>query len=104
MKTIFYYRRINRIRKSTAKSEYHLAVRFDIEPAICYLIRTVTGQNTQQHIHEKVIKKAKELLTLTNLTVSEIACKLGFEHSQSFNRMFGKNTNLSSLDFRQSFN
>lgn len=68
------------------------------------MLRTVTGQNTQQHIHEKLIGKAKELLTVTNLTVSEIAYKLGFEHSQSFNRMFKKKTKLSPLDFRQSFN
>lgn len=68
------------------------------------MLRTVTGQNTQQHIHEKLIEKAKELLTVTNLTVSEIAYKLGFEHSQSFNRMFKKKTKLSPLDFRQSFN
>jgi len=68
------------------------------------MLRTVTGQNTQQHIHEKLIEKAKELLTVTNLTVSEIAYKLGFEHPQSFNRMFKKKTKLSPLDFRQSFN
>jgi len=68
------------------------------------MLRTVTGQNTQQHIHEKLIEKAKELLTVTSLTVSEIAYKLGFEHPQSFNRMFKKKTKLSPLDFRQSFN
>ena len=68
------------------------------------MLRSVTGQNTQQHIHAKLIEKAKELLTVTNLTVSEIAYKLGFEHSQSFNRMFKKKTKLSPLDFRQSFN
>jgi len=68
------------------------------------MLRTITGQNTQQHIHQKLIEKSKELLSASNLTISEIAYKLGFEHPQSFNRTFKKKTNLSPLDFRQSFN
>lgn len=68
------------------------------------MLRTVTGQNTQQHIHEKMIGKAKELLSLSNLSISEIAYKLGFEHPQSFNRMFKKKTKISPVDFRNSFN
>lgn len=68
------------------------------------LLRTVTGQNTQQHIHEKLIEKAKEKLSTTNLSVSEIAYELGFEHSQSFSKLFKNKTNLSPLGFRQSFN
>lgn len=68
------------------------------------MLRTVTGQNTQQHIHEKMIEKAKELLSVSNLSVSEIAYKLGFEHPQSFNRIFKKKAKLSPADFRNSFN
>jgi len=68
------------------------------------MLRTITGQNTQQHIHQKLIEKSKELLSASNLTISEISYKLGFEHPQSFNRTFKKKTNLSPLDFRQSFN
>lgn len=67
------------------------------------LLRVHTGQNTQQHIHEKLISKAKEKLSLTNLTVSEIAYLLGFEHAQSFSTLFKKKTNLSPVEFRQSF-
>jgi AraC family transcriptional activator of pobA len=43
----------------------------------------VVGQSTQQHIHDKLIEKAKEKLSTTHLSVSEIAYELGFEHSQS---------------------
>ncbi|WP_442591798.1 helix-turn-helix domain-containing protein [Pedobacter sp. AW31-3R] len=68
------------------------------------MLRTITGQNTQQHIHQKLIEKSKELLSTSQLTISEIAYKLGFEHPQSFNRTFKKKTNQSPLDFRQSFN
>lgn len=68
------------------------------------LLRVHTGQNTQQHIHEKLISKAKEKLSTTELSVSEIAYELGFEHSQSFSTLFKKKTSLSPLEFRQSFN
>jgi len=68
------------------------------------MLRSLTGQNAQQHIHEKLIEKAKEYLTATNLSVSEIAYKLGFEHSQSFNKLFKNKTNLSPLEYKRSFN
>lgn len=68
------------------------------------LLKTLTGMNTQQHIHEKLVEKAKEKLSTTNLTVSEIAYELGFEHTQSFNKLFKSKTNISPLQFRQSFN
>lgn len=68
------------------------------------LLKLHTGLNTQQHIHDKLIEKAKEQLSTTKLSVSEIAYGLGFEHSQSFSRLFKKKTNQSPLEFRQSFN
>lgn len=68
------------------------------------LLKTLTGLNTQQHIHEKLIEKAKEKLSTTNLTVSEIAYELGFEHMQSFSKLFKEKTSQSPLEFRASFN
>lgn len=68
------------------------------------LLKTLTGQSTQQHIHEKLIEKAKEKLSITNLSVSEIAYQLGFEHSQSFSKLFKTKTNISPLEYRNSFN
>lgn len=68
------------------------------------LLKTLTGQSTQQHIHDKLIGKAKEKLSTTDLTVSEIAYELGFEHLQSFSKLFKTKTKLSPLEFRQSFN
>ena len=68
------------------------------------MLRTLTGQNAQQHIHQKLIEKAKEALTTTSLSVSEIAYQLGFEYPQSFNKLFKSKTNVSPLAFRSSFN
>ncbi len=68
------------------------------------VLKTLTGQSTQQHIHEKLIEKAKEKLSTSDLSVSEIAYELGFEHPQSFSKLFKTKTNVSPLEFRQSFN
>ena len=68
------------------------------------LLKVLTGQNAQQHLHSKLIEIAKEKLATTNLSVSEIAYALGFEHSQSFSKLFKNKTDLSPLEFRQSFN
>ncbi|SMP21774.1 helix-turn-helix domain-containing protein [Chryseobacterium profundimaris] len=68
------------------------------------MLITLTGLNTQQYIQNTLIEKAKEKLSTTNLSVSEIAYELGFEHSQSFSKLFKTKTNVSPLEFRQSFN
>jgi AraC-like DNA-binding protein len=68
------------------------------------MLNVLTGQSTQQHIHNKLIEKAKEKLSTTDLSVSEIAYELGFEHPQSFSKLFKIKTNLSPLEFRHSFN
>jgi len=68
------------------------------------LLKQLTGQTAQQMIHEKLIDAAKGKLSTTELSVSEIAYQLGFEHPQSFNKLFKSKTNQSPLDFRQSFN
>lgn len=68
------------------------------------LLKVLTGQTTQQHIHEKLIDKAKAQLSTTEMTVSEIAYGLGFEHPQSFSKLFKSKTNVSPLEFRASFN
>jgi len=68
------------------------------------LLKVLTGQNTQQHIHDKLIENAKEKLSTTELSISEIAYELGFEHLQSFSKLFKAKTNTSPLEFRDSFN
>ncbi|MDM1555982.1 helix-turn-helix domain-containing protein [Chryseobacterium indologenes] len=68
------------------------------------MLRVQTGQTTQQHIQNRLIEKAKELLSTTEMSVSEIAYQLGFEHPQSFHRLFKNRTSFSPLEFRASFN
>lgn len=83
----------------------YIAQRLNVSPNyLSGLLKTLTGKSTQQHIHDKLIDKAKQQLSTTALTVSEIAYQLGFEHPQSFSKLFKTKTQLSPLEFRQSFN
>ncbi|NAS13712.1 helix-turn-helix domain-containing protein [Poritiphilus flavus] len=68
------------------------------------LLKAVSGQSTQQHIHNKLIEIAKEKLSTTELSVSEIAFELGFEHPTSFSKLFKNKTNVSPMAFRQTLN
>jgi AraC-like DNA-binding protein len=68
------------------------------------MLSSLTGLNTQQYIQNSIIELAKERLSTTTLSISEIAYGLGFEHSQSFSKLFKVKTNLSPTEFRHSFN
>ncbi|HRE76770.1 MAG TPA: helix-turn-helix transcriptional regulator [Flavobacterium sp.] len=83
----------------------NIAAQLNISPNyLGTLLRLHTNQNTQQHIQNKMIDFAKERLSTTNLSVSEIAYELGFEHPQSLSKLFKQKTNLTPLEFRASFN
>jgi AraC-like DNA-binding protein len=65
------------------------------------MLKTLTGKTTQQHIHLALIEQAKVLLNQTTLTTAEIAYHLGFEHPQSFNKLFKQRTKISPVQFRR---
>lgn len=83
---------------------HYLANELHLSPVyLRSLLKVLTGQTTQQHIHAKLLEKAKEKLTATNLSVSEIAYQLGFEHVQSFSKLFKAKTTLSPVAFKHLF-
>ncbi len=91
--------------KNGLPSVKYIAEQLHLSPKyLSNMARILTGKNTQQHIHDKLIEKAKEKLATTDLTVSEIAYMLGFEHLPSFSKLFKAKTNLSPLEFRATFN
>ncbi|OOQ57888.1 AraC family transcriptional regulator [Mucilaginibacter pedocola] len=65
------------------------------------MLRSLTGKTTQQHIHLALIEKAKILLNSTGLTTAEIAYQLGFEHPQSFHKLFKQRTHITPVQFRR---
>lgn len=83
----------------------YIADKLNVSPKyLSSMLKVLTGQSIQPYIHDKLIEKAKEKLSTTNLSVSEISFQLGFEHSQSFSKLFKAKTNFTPLKFRQSFN
>lgn len=83
----------------------YLAAALNVSPKyLSSMLKQLTGLTAQQHIHEKLIERAKELLSTTAMSVSEVAYELGFEHSQSFSKLFKSKTSQSPLQFRMSFN
>jgi len=99
-----YFNGENAVMKGLPTVQY-LSDHLNVSPSyLSDLLRSLTGQNAQQHIHQKLIEKAKEKLSGTNLSVSEVAYELGFEHPQSFNKLFKAKTKVSPLAFRKMFN
>lgn len=67
------------------------------------VLKSISGRTAQQHIQEHLLSKAKTLLTSSDLTVAEIAYRLGFEYPQSFNKLFRRKVKQTPLDYRQLF-
>lgn len=99
-----YFRQKDGLRKGLPTVQY-IAGELNVSPSyLSDVLRSFTGLNTQQLLHQKLIEKAKDYLSSDTLTVAEIAYELGFEHPQSFNKLFKNKMNISPLEFRQSFN
>jgi AraC family transcriptional activator of pobA len=83
----------------------HLGAQMNLSPKyLSDCLKQLTGKTTQHIIHDKIVERAKVLLTSTRLTINEIAFQLGFEQSQSFSKLFKSKTSLTPLAFKHSFN
>ncbi|GAA0179999.1 AraC family transcriptional regulator [Clostridium sediminicola] len=61
-----------------------------------------TGMCPRDYIQRLRIEKAKELLTTTNYSISEITNQVGYDHSSSFCRVFKLLENISPRSYRKS--
>ncbi|PRP96284.1 helix-turn-helix domain-containing protein [Enhygromyxa salina] len=64
------------------------------------LLRQETGLSARQHIHDRVVDKAKDLLLGSEQTVAEVAYALGFEYPQHFSTLFKRRTGVCPSQFR----
>lgn len=102
---ILQYFRDGDLAKQGLPTVNHIAEQLNISAGyLTGMLKSLIGQNTQQYLHGKLIELAKEKLSTTSLSVSEISYELGFEHLQSFSRLFKTKTNLSPKEFRKTFN
>jgi AraC-like DNA-binding protein len=93
------------LEKNGLPTVQYIANTLNVSPNyLSVMLKLQTGKSTQQHIHDRLIENAKEKLSTSDLSVSEIAYALGFEHSQSFSKLFKSKTSLSPIEFRNTFN
>ena len=65
------------------------------------VVKNVTGMNTALYIKAEVVLQAKRMLAHTNLSVKQVADKLGFDDYAYFSRLFSQTTGVSPIAFRQ---
>lgn len=64
------------------------------------MFKKETGKSPQEYIQEKVIELAKERISGTADTVSQIAYSLGFQYPQHFCRLFKKRVGYTPSEYR----
>lgn len=64
--------------------------------------RQALGYTVAQLIRERVMLEAKRLLLHSEISVAEVADRLGFDDPAYFSRCFRKHTSRSPIEFRQS--
>ena len=64
------------------------------------MFKKETGKSPQEYIQEKVIELAKERISDTADTVSQIAYSLGFQYPQHFCRLFRKRVGYTPSEYR----
>lgn len=64
------------------------------------LMKKETGKTPQEYIQEKVIEKAKDRISGTQDTISQIAYSLGFQYPQHLCRLFKKRVGCTPNEYR----
>lgn len=65
------------------------------------LFKKTTGLTPSQHIRNFRITKARHLLESSQLTIDEIAQASGYEHANSFSRIFKRTYGLNPREYRK---
>lgn len=68
------------------------------------LIKKETGKSAQEYVQLKLIDVAKERISDSGKSLSEIAYSMGFKYPQHFTRMFKQNVGMSPIEYRSSMN
>jgi AraC-like DNA-binding protein len=66
--------------------------------------KTIFQDSPTNYINHKKIEKAKELLKISNLSVSEVSYRIGIQDPQYFTRFFKKNVGITPSNFKSNLN
>ncbi len=64
-------------------------------------VKAVTGFSVSYFIQQEVLAEAQRLLIYTDLSIQEVAGRLGYEDQKYFSRLFGKGIGVPPSRFRQ---
>jgi AraC family transcriptional activator of pobA len=79
----------------------HYAAELGVTPGtLSRVLAKLTGQTTKQLILDRVILEAVRLLRFSDLTIKEIAARLGFSDQFAFSKAFKRQRGEAPLDFR----
>ena len=80
----------------------HYADALRVPPAaLAHALREVSGRSTKELVTERVMLEAARLLRFTDLTVGEIAFRVGFEDPLYFSRAFKRHSGLAPQGYRE---
>lgn len=71
---------------------------------LCRSFKEITGYGINEYLHIHRIKKAKQLLEETSLSVSQISLQLGYDSLTHFERIFKTHMTMSPLKYRKTLN
>lgn len=66
-------------------------------------VKSETGKTAYSYIIARIINEAKDLISFTPLTYSEIAYQLNFSDTSNFSKCFKRETGLSPTAYRNAF-
>ena len=94
------------INNQTVKPDYfstsYYAQQLSIHPNyLNAIVKRITGSTAKQVIQDKIIHTAKSLLAQSDLSVKEIAWRLGYEESSHFSSFFKKATQLTPVQYKE---
>lgn len=96
------YFRGNRAEREGLPSVKYFAERCFLSPNYFGdLVKKETGRSPQEFIQGKIIDLAKDFLTGTDKSVTEIAYSLGFQYPQHFNRYFKRGVGMTPMEYRR---
>lgn len=64
------------------------------------LIKKETGKSAQEYVQQKTMDAAKDMLTQTDKSISEVAYTLGYQYPQYFSRAFKKIVGCTPNEYR----
>ena len=78
--------------------EYHMSPCY-----LSHLFKKVTGYPLMQYLTMCRLSLARQLLTDTNMSITEIVYNTGFSDSSNFARLFKREINLTPIEYRRKF-